>query len=401
MTIGNGGIASNTAKSAFGESLVAQLHPQYQGSFEYTVGNTDLNINITENGGTVTQSNGMAIIGSSTTTASTALFQSKQHAKYRPGIGGVSRFTVLFSAGVAATEQYIGLADDTGSSAAFKNGYMVGFDGETFGFHRFQNDTKISVNLEDWDDPLDGTGPSGGTLDVTKLNVFFIQFQYLGAGAINIYYESENGKVNLVHTVEYAGLFTEPSTHNPNFHHTKWVNNKGTTSNLVLKSASYAYFIEGKTSLIELHQPENASGTKEKTSIIAEVALFTIRNKSTYVSKPNFVDIQLLNFGGSIDTSSANNLATLRVIKNATLGGTPSFSDINTNNSVVEIDVAGTTVTGGSELDAIDLSGKNDRDKGKFASDRIILNPGETLTVSGTSIGSATMRSHITWRELF
>ena len=91
-------------KTAFGEVLVGQLSPQYQGSFEYTVGNTDLNINTVVAGGTVTQASGTAVVGSSTTTASTALFQSKQHAKYRAGLGGVARFTALFTTPVAVTE---------------------------------------------------------------------------------------------------------------------------------------------------------------------------------------------------------------------------------------------------------------------------------------------------------
>jgi hypothetical protein len=180
-----------------------------------------------------------------------------------------------------------------------------------------------------------------------------------------------------------------------------WVNNKGTTSNIILKSASYAYFVEGKTSFIELHQPENSSGSQEKTSVTTEVAIFTIRNRASYVSKTNFIDVILLNVGGSIEASSANNLGTLRIVKNATLGGTPSWDDINTNNSVVEIDTAGTTVTGGKELGAIDLAGKNDRDRIPLIDARIILNPGETLTVSGGSANSATMRGHGAWRELF
>ena len=167
-----GGISQ--PKTAFGELLVGQLSPQFQGSFEYTVDNTDLNTNTGVDGGTVTQASGMAVVSSSTTTASTALFQSKQHAKYRAGLGGLNRFTALFTSPVAATEQYIGIMDETGSSAAFKNGYAVGYDGLTFGFHRFQNDSKITVTQADWDDPMDGTGPSGMTLYHTKLNIFHL-----------------------------------------------------------------------------------------------------------------------------------------------------------------------------------------------------------------------------------
>ena len=389
-------------KTAFGELLVGQLHPQFQGSFEYTVGNTDLNTNTVVAGGTVTQASGMGVVTTSTTTASTALFQSKQHAKYRPGLGGNSRFTALFTSPVAATEQYIGLADGTGSSAAFKNGYMVGYDGTTFGFHRFQNDSKVTIAQADWDDPLDGTGVSGMTLDQTNLNVWEIRYQYLGAGKIQLCVEDDaTGDLIVVHTVLYANNFTEPSVHNPNFHHTMWVNNAATTDNLILKSASYVYFVEGKTSLIELHQPENASGRKEKTSVTTEVAIFTIRNKASYASKTNFIDIILLSVGGSIEASSANNLGNIRFVKNAALGGIPSYADINASNSVVEIDTAGTTVTGGKELAGEALAGKNDKFRESLIDHKIILNPGETLTLAGSSVNSATIDSQVSWRELF
>lgn len=388
--------------TAFGESLVGQLSPQFQGSFEYTVNNTDLNTNTEVNGGTVTQASGMAVVASSTTTGSSALFQSKQHAKYRPGLGGNSRFTASFSLPVAATEQYIGVMDAPGISAAFKNGYGIGYDGMTFGFHRWQNDVLITVAQAAWDDPLDGTGASGMTLDHTKINIWEIRYQYLGAGKIQYCIEDDStGDLIVVHTVLYANNFTEPSTHNPNFHHTMWVNNKATIGNMIIKSASYAYFIEGKTSLIELHQPENASGAKEKTGITAERAIFTIRNRSLYASKPNFIDILLLAIGGSIEASSANNLGNIRIVKNATLGGTPAYTDINTTDSVIEIDIAGTTVTGGKELDAELLAGKNDSFRISLIDGKIILNPGETLTVAGSSDNSAAIRGQVSWRELF
>lgn len=390
------------AKTAFGELLVGQLHPQFQGSFEYTVDNNDLNTNTVVSGGTVTQASAMAVMTTSTTTASSALFQSKQHAKYRPGLGGDSRFTALFTTPVAATEQYIGVMDETGSSAAFKNGYGVGYDGLTFGAQRWQNDALITVALADCDDPLDGTGASGMTIDQTKINVFEIRFQYLGVGAIEYCIEDDStGRFVTFHKVLYANNNTEPSVHNPNFHHTMWVANKGTTSNIIMKSASYAFFVEGKTSLIELHQPENASGTKEKTTVTTEVAIFTIRNKATYASKTNFIDILLLGGGASIEASSANNLGSMRIVKNAILGGTPSYSDINTTDSVVEIDTSGTDLTGGKELGAGFLAGKNAGFRISLIDNKIILNPGDTLTFAGTSANSATIDAQTSWRELF
>lgn len=402
IKIVDGELAVALPKTAFGEVLTGQLSPQFQGSFEYTVDNTDLNTNTEVNGGTVTQASGMGIMTTSTTTASSALFQSKQHAKYRPGLGAANRFTALFTSPVAATEQYIGIMDEAGSAEAFKNGYGVGYDGAVFGVHRWQNDTLTTIPLSSCVDPLDGKGASEMIIDQTKLNVFEIRYQYLGAGLIEYRIEDDStGRFVTFCSILYANNNTEPSTHNPNFHHTMWVANKGTTSNMIMKSGSYAYFVEGKTSFIELHQPENSSGLKEKTTVTTEVAIFTIRNKSTYASKTNFIDILLLGAGASIEASSANNLGSVRWVKNATLGGTPSYSDINTTDSVVEIDVAGTTVTGGKDMGGAPLAGKNDKLIESIIQNRIILNPGETLTFAGSSANSATIDGRMNWRELF
>lgn len=492
------------SRTAFGEVLVGELHPQFQGSFEYTVSNTDLNTNTEVNGGTVTQASGMAVVGSSTTTASVAVFQSKQHAKYRPGLGGLSRFTALFTSPVSATEQYVGIMDEPGSDIAtgtvtldsgasgsvngitvnsveimsgaeafdtdltetarnvatninahssspnynatsegpvitiisevkgtgpntfvvvsstttiastdvnlaggtdgeaFKNGYGIGYNGTTFGFHRWANNTLTTVTQANWDDPMDGTGASGMTLDQTKLNVFEIKFQYLGAGAIQLLIENDStGQFVVAHTILYANNNIEPSTHNPNFHHTMCVNNKGTASNIILKSSSYSYFVEGRTTLIELHQPEHSSGIKEKTTVTTEVAIFTLRNKTTYASKTNFIDIIIQNIAAAIEATSANNIGQIRLVKNATLGGTPSYADINTSDSVVEIDTAGTTVTGGEEIIPSLLAGKNDSVLEDLTPYKIILNPGETMTIAGLSANSATIDGALLWRELF
>jgi len=392
---------SDSPLTAFGDLRTAELHPQFQGSFEYTVDNTDLNVKTIANGGTVTQTSGMAVASTSTTTASSAMLASTRHARYKSGLGGLLRFTALFTSPVAATEQIIGLADEAGSSVAFKNGYTVGYLGTVFGYHRFRNDTVTTKALADWDDPLDGTGGSGATIDHTKLNVFYIQYQYLGGGAVKIYFEKQNGDVVLVHTDNYAGLNTEPSTHNPNFHFRMHVHNKATTSNLTVKCSSYAYFVEGKTSFIELHQPVNTSGELQKLTVTTEVAIFTIRNKATYQSKTNFIDIFLEHVGASLEAVAPNNLGKIRLVLNTTLGGTPSYADINTANSVVEIDVAGTTLTGGKELFPAPLAGKNDSIIEELLLHKLIIAPGETVTVAGSSSNSSTFNASLLWKELF
>ena len=67
---------SETAKTAFGDLRVAELSPVFQGSFDYTVDTTDLNIHTVVNGGTVTQSESISFVGTSVITACTSLLQS-------------------------------------------------------------------------------------------------------------------------------------------------------------------------------------------------------------------------------------------------------------------------------------------------------------------------------------
>lgn len=385
----------------FGDLRTAELHPKLQQSFEYTVDNTDLNENAVVAGGTVTQADGMGIVSTSTTTGSSAILKSRRHAKYSAGLGSLMRFTALFTSPVAGTDQLAGFADEVGSGANFKNGYMVGYVGTVFGFHRFQNDTLITVAQSAWDDPMDGTGPSGMTLDQTKLNVYEIGFQYLGAGKIELLIEDDaTGDFVVVHRILYANNNTVPSVYNPNFHAAYYVDNHATTSNVVLKTASYAYFVEGGGTNSIVFRPQFSTGEQETTGVTTEVAIVTIRNKATYASKTNFIDILMELTSVSIEANTANNLGNVRFVRNATLGGTPSYTDINTTDSVVDYDVAGTTVTGGIELFNISLAGKNDKEVLPLVPLELVLEAGETLTIAGSSSNSATIRGSILWKEL-
>lgn len=391
--------------TSFGDFRTTELHPIIQANFSTTVSNTDVCQHTLVNTGTVTQATGMAVIGSGTTTGSTARLASTKPCKYREGLGGLMRFTALFTSPVAGTEQYVGLGDEAGTSKFLKNGYTIGYTGTTFEIQRWQNDVLVQqIAQSSWDDKLDGTGASGMTVDFTKLNVWAINYQYLGGG--NIFFSVENkatGRFVQFHNLQYAGAFTVPSTYNPNFKVQMWVNNGATTSNMILKCASYAYFVEGHTEITEIHQPQFSTGFQTKSTVTTEVAIVTIKNKTTYPTAApltNFISILLERWVANIDNNGATNVAVLRLVKNATLGGTPSYTDINATNSLVSYDTAGTTVTGGTTLASGSLTGKND----SFAEDlrgyNILLAPGDTLTIAGSSANSATIQSSLLWKEL-
>lgn len=398
-----GKLKTSLPLTAFGDLRTAELSPVFQASFEYTVSNTEIGTKTETNGGTVTQANAMCVANTSTTTASVARWQSKYPVKYRPGLGGLVRFTAKFTTGAASTLQFAGLIDEAGSSAAYKNGYAVGYNGATFSFLRWQNDTLFPVAQSSWDDPLDGTGPSGMTLDPTNLNVFFIEFQYLGAGAVNLYVESDvSGEMILAHTLDYSGLYTVPSVYMPNFYPAVGAHNLGTTQNLTVSSASIAFFVEGYTKYKQIHQPSFSSDVVTASTVTTEVPLFTIRNKSTYASKTNHISVALEYIAGSVEATSAANLGAIRLVKDATLTGTPSWADISTSNSLCEKDVAASGITGGRTIQRFALAGKNDKiTQSDLTPYQILLAPSESITVMVSSANSADFTGFLGWRELF
>ena len=392
--------------TAFADLRTAELTPQFQLSYEYTVSNTDITSITTTGSGTVIQENAMAVVSTGTDIGSTATLRSKRHAKYRSGFGGLLRFTDLFTSPVAGTSQIFGMLDELGSSATFKNGLAIGYDkaidnGLTFCFLRYANDVLYETRIQDWNDPLDGSGDSEDVIDHTTLNVNAIRFQFLGAGAFQLLREEDQtGILEPVLEVNYSNKHIVPSSFNPNYHSTQYVDNGATTANLTLKCSSTAYFIEGKTKYSELQQPHFSTEERTATNVTGEVPIVTIRNKSTYASKTNFIDIIAQRMLGSIEASSANNLGNLRLISNVTLTG-ESFFDKNITNSVVEIDVSATSFTGGEEIIPVPLAGKNDKFAESLVDLEIIIAPGETLTIAGSSSNSATMNAALLWKELF
>jgi len=53
-----------------------------------------------------------------------------------------------------------------------------------------------------WFDPMDGTGPSGYTLDLTRMQMFYIDYSWYGAGSIRWGFRGKDGAVTYCHQVQ-------------------------------------------------------------------------------------------------------------------------------------------------------------------------------------------------------
>ena len=192
-------------------------------------------------------------------------------------------------------------------------------------------------------DKLDGTGPSGVTIDPTKGNVFEIGIQYLGFGAIVFKIEiaptGNNPDFVVVHTLALPNTLTSTSVGNPSFPFTMAAYSAGSTTDLTVKVGSFAGFVEGDKIL---HGPRfSYVNTLTTVGAANYQALFTIRNEQYYGGRSNQSVINLLTISGALKHTQP---AIFYLIKNGTLAGTPNFASFSAS-SCSAWDTAATTVT--------------------------------------------------------
>lgn len=381
------------ARTAFGEQLVAQLTEKISVRFDYNINARQLATAVTGTG-TVTQSDGSAVVGTGTTTGSDATMTTVDAVHYDTGIGVNARFTALYSAGVADTVQRTGIGDSV-------DGFHFGCLGVTFGIFRYRDSVEEFIPKSTWNvDKLDGTGPSGMTLDPTKGNVFQIEFQYLGYGEIEFFVESDTndpGFFTLVHRIDYANTNTETSVLNPTFHMETFVDNDTTTSNVVVKNGSFAGFVEGIDRELG---PRNARDGSQTSITTTETNILTIRNKATYQGVTNRVPVHIDFFSAS---TSGNKIGEVNFRVDATFGDTLTYADVDTNTSVIEFSTTAEEVSLGVEVFSIGLGSSGSVAMYVGEAD-FLLTPGHTITISGFTVGSGSgndFTGAFSWKELF
>ena len=374
--------------TAFGDLRVAELTPKVHLTFPYNI-NTDIVDTTVANGGTVTAADSMAVVQTSAATNGEAEFSSRRVLTYRSGLGGMVRFTALFTTGVASSTQYIGVGDET-------DGFFFGYDGITFGILRRQDGVEFWEPQTSWNvDVMDGNdgaaNPSNVLLDKTKINVFQINYQWLGAGQIEFSVEDPNtGLFVPVHRIKYANANTIPSIYNANLPLHAHVVNEGNASNITLKTASMAAFVEGKS--IPLGPTNNFNASK---SISTEEFLFSLRNKATINSVNSRVRMILKQISAGND---ANALSTIRVYSNATLDITPTWTNVNGDDSCVEVDTTADYVSGGRLL----FQGVIGKDNGQIFDLEnldIQISPNEIITITAEAGQAGVQSVALTWQE--
>ena len=374
--------------TAFGDLRVAPLTPQVQLMFPYNI-NGALTKTTVANGGSVTAVDSMAQAQTSANAAGSAVLASRDPLKYRSGCGAMARFSARYTAGVANSRQIVGMGDA-------EDGVFFGYNGATFGILHRVNGVDNWIPQTSWNmDKMDGSGvktnPSQMLYDPTLLNVFQIQFQWLGAGQMEFSMEEQTtGLFVPVHRIRFANTSTTPALYNPIIPLHIEATNTGNTTNLVTRSASMSAFSEGIEVVTGPSNVVTGSATHS-----GEGKLFHIRNKSTYISKPNRISMILKSLSTGNDT---NKLSTFKIYINATLSGTASWSDVDGNDSVAEKDTAQDYVSGGKLV----FAGTVGKDAGQaflLNNPRVTLRPGEIMTVTSVNETEGLTSATLGWQE--
>jgi hypothetical protein len=377
----------------FGDQIVSPRLDEISVQFQYNIATKDIISAVTGSGVVEHDGTNMMRVRAGTGSAvGTAYATSVDTVRYRTGHDIFVYFTCRFSAPDAGCSQYIGLFDAN-------DGIGIGYSGTTFGIvyrsggvEKFIGQAYFSKTPMTEDSFQDGIGY---ILDPSKVNLYRINFGYLGIAPIifEVFGGFEYGWVPF-HIMEFTNKQTGTHLAQPILPMRVEVASDGTAVvDVHTPSWNAGLVVDDQTKKAD----RNFSAKNSKAGITTETNVITLKNLATFQAKTNRIVTQLTYLSVSVDGTKN---ATIRLVKNTTLGGSPSYADQDATNSVTQKDVAGTTLTGGTEVFSIQLD-KTGRQFVDLTPYHIRLQPGDIVTLGATSASSTDVFGSIGWRELF
>jgi len=235
----------------------------------------------------------------------------------------------------------------------------IGYYGAANGYYLEQNDSTVSfvertsvsgalvntpVAQSSWNvDPMNGTGPSGITLDLTKSQILFMDLEWLGVGTVRIGFVI-NGNFYVCHNFHHANIIASTYITTASLPLRYEITNTGITSGAsTLKQICSTVLSEGG---YELNGSQQAIGIPVNTPRTLGTSgtfypIISLRLKSTRL------DAVVIPSALSILPITTGNYNWQVVATGTTTGGT--WTSAGTN-SCVEYNITGTSFSGGRIL---------------------------------------------------
>lgn len=269
----------------------------------------------------------------STPTGGKAFMQTYEHFRYQPGRSQLSFITFDFKDGVANCLKFVGYSDGT-------NGIELQLNGTTPRLALYSGTTNGNqfVNQTDWNvDRMDGTGPSGFTVDWTKEQILVIDFQALYVGRVRVALDID-GQLCWVHSFKHANRSLSPYLQTANLPIRCGMTCTGTVSTTM--SFNCCSVISEGGSMEEQGYAFTASGSVTAGSG-TRTHILSVRPKTTFNSITNRAKFVL----SSIDILvTGNNPIKWELCVGQALT-TPTYADVNTTYSGFEY-VSAATLSG-------------------------------------------------------
>jgi len=268
----------------------------------------------------------------STPTGGTCYLQTFEHFRYQPGKSQKISISFNFIEQTANCLKFVGYSTGTNGIEFQNNGTT-----NQFVIYSTTSNGDQTVTQTNWNiDKMDGTGPSGITLDITKKQILVIDFQALYTGRVRIGFDLD-GTIKYCHEFKHANSIEAPYIQTANLPVRVGMTNTGTVTTTMTFTCA-AVMSEGGTDATigyEMSQDASvtaASGTRTHLLSVRPKPLFNgiVNRVSLY-----FIEINLLVTG--------SNPVKWELCLGDALTGTTTFNDVNTTYSATEYNTAGTT----------------------------------------------------------
>lgn len=401
---------ANKASSvdAFGRLRVSSPLTLFDSSHRYRDNN--LWATSTASGGTTSfnANQGLVDLAVTTTSGSKVYRETTKVFAYQPGKSLLVMNTFVLSPAKNNLRQRVGYFGND-------NGLYLELDGAGGNVLAFVERSLVSgavtetrVTQANWNvDPLDGTGISEITLDITKAQILWMDIEWLGLGTVRMGFVID-GKFILCHQFHHANLITSTYITTASLPLRYEIENTGATaSNSTMKQICSTVLSEGGYELRGLQQGIGIPITTPVTLATAGTyyPIISLRLKTS----PNRLDAIVILTALSIMGITNNANYNWRVLASGTTtGGTWVSAGVD---SAVEYNMTGTAFTGGRVLaegyssasnqaiSAVDIL-KEALFKFQLERDPFVPTPYELTLVASSSLTNASIYASMDFEEI-
>ena len=423
---------SGGGNDAFGRQRVSE--PFTLGDYKHLYALDPNFVDKTSNGGSVTflTNKACAQLATTSNTSSYAAHQTKFYHHYQPGKSQTILSSICFGYAQRNVTKRTGYFDDrdgiyfeqvgSNTSDNTNNGtlnfvvrsYVSGSPSEAT-----QGEYIRRVPQHLWNvDKCDGTGASGFNINMSKTQLIYMDFQWLGVGRIRVGFVHD-GTYIVAHEYNCSNVLSEVYISNPNLPVRCEILNTGTTTGGSLDQICATVISEGGYSQNGIDWAIAPLARTTASPAATPLPLVAIRLKNTFNGYPNRITARLNNVSFYAETNSVY-YQIIKLPTAASLTGTVTWQSVN-DDSAVEYSVSqtGYVVADGDMLSAGFIpagasqnslspvnSGELTSAKKNALSQNFDSNNSEVYlivvkTISTAGNATATVGAALQWREIY